>query len=351
MQHHISITEIIKQLTKQETLSPVFLKMYQSALLSLKRYEQYMLLTQQISLPLDMANVSSDRCHDFIYFLYHEQKLSITYPKVFQQLYAQTNRQPLKHERGTLAVNNIIAMIKAVLRKTLTKKQCLNNALLYARRAPNVCIEPYYMSIEERNLVQQLNIRQVFLQDKTRTIHNYHFSIKQLQLIKDAFIFQCYVGCRYTDLKHFVKDNVYQEMLVYTPHKTIKHGRQARVPLLRVAKQIWNRYATTTTHSPLFNIPNNNMYNYGIKLLLRTAGIKRCVEILNPQTNTTILKPLYEVASSHLARRTFIAILYLEVQDPNLIAKMSGHAEGSTAFRRYRKIEDATLRKIIKAIE
>lgn len=47
------------------------------------------------------------------------------------------------------------------------------------------------------------------------------------------------------------------------------------------------------------------------------------------------------------ARRTFIGNAYFKVQDPNLIGKMSGHVEGSSAFTRYRKIEDATLKEVI----
>lgn len=52
-----------------------------------------------------------------------------------------------------------------------------------------------------------------------------------------------------------------------------------------------------------------------------------------------------------MARRTFIGNLYKQVQDPNLIGKMSGHVEGSTAFTRYRRIEDDTLRDIIDKIK
>jgi hypothetical protein len=60
--------------------------------------------------------------------------------------------------------------------------------------------------------------------------------------------------------------------------------------------------------------------------------------------------PINEIASSHMARRTFIGNAYLKVSDPNLIGKMSGHAEGSRAFTRYRKIEDSTLEAIIKQL-
>ena len=49
---------------------------------------------------------------------------------------------------------------------------------------------------------------------------------------------------------------------------------------------------------------------------------------------------MWKVATSHLARRTFVGNLYRQIKDPNIIASMSGHKEGSRAFARYRAIDD-----------
>ena len=57
-----------------------------------------------------------------------------------------------------------------------------------------------------------------------------------------------------------------------------------------------------------------------------------------------------KIASSHLARRTFIGNLYHQVADPNIIGKMSGHVEGSKAFARYRDIDDEMLKDVIGKI-
>ena len=62
------------------------------------------------------------------------------------------------------------------------------------------------------------------------------------------------------------------------------------------------------------------------------------------------LVPIDTVASSHLARRTFIGNAYFKVSDPNLIGRMSGHVDGSRAFKRYRNIEDETLKSVIDLI-
>ena len=62
-----------------------------------------------------------------------------------------------------------------------------------------------------------------------------------------------------------------------------------------------------------------------------------------------VFMPVYalkEVATSHTARKTFIGNLYKQVPDPNLIASMSGHVEGSRAFNRYRTIDDEMKRNL-----
>ena len=75
------------------------------------------------------------------------------------------------------------------------------------------------------------------------------------------------------------------------------------------------------------------------------------MEVRNALTGNFELRPINEIASSHLARRTFIGNAYFKVSDPNIIGKMSGHVDGSKAFKRYRNIEDDTLRNVINLLD
>ena len=63
------------------------------------------------------------------------------------------------------------------------------------------------------------------------------------------------------------------------------------------------------------------------------------------------IRPINEIASSHLARRTFVGNAYKQVADPNVVGKMSGHVEGSRAFRLYRSIDDDMKRKLVEMID
>ena len=55
-----------------------------------------------------------------------------------------------------------------------------------------------------------------------------------------------------------------------------------------------------------------------------------------------------------MARRTFCGNLYKRVKDPDIVASMSGHKEGSKAFARYRVIDEvaeANAKEIDKDIK
>ena len=72
------------------------------------------------------------------------------------------------------------------------------------------------------------------------------------------------------------------------------------------------------------------------------------VTVRNPVTGADEQKPINEIASSHMARRTFIGNLYKKVKDPSLVASLSGHTDGSRAFARYREIDMEMKRELVE---
>ena len=92
-------------------------------------------------------------------------------------------------------------------------------------------------------------------------------------------------------------------------------------------------------------------YNECIREVLRIVGIDRMVTIIDPLTGKEDKKPICEVAASHMARRTFIGNLYKKVQDPNIVASLSGHVEGSRAFSRYREIDKEIKTNVVKLLD
>ena len=194
---------------------------------------------------------------------------------------------------------------------------------------------PFYLTKEERNQLYEATFP----------------NNPGLDVIRDIFVFQCFIGCRVSDLRQLTKTSVINGAIEYIPRKT-KEGRPitVRVPLSPTAQEILDRYKDLPGDKLLPFISDQD-YNRDIKKMIRLAGIDRNVTIINSLTREEEQHPIWEVASSHMARRVLVGNLYKEVQDPNLIAKISGHVENSKAFNRYRKIDEEMAREVILKLE
>ncbi|MBK7174842.1 MAG: site-specific integrase [Bacteroidales bacterium] len=180
---------------------------------------------------------------------------------------------------------------------------------------------PVYITLDERDLL-------------------YHASIENEKLarVRDVFLFQCYVGARIGDLCKLTKGNVNNGVLSYIPRKT-KDGKPVTVtiPLSERAKEIISRY--DLPGNMLLPFISDQRYNDYLKELFSHENIRldRIVTRLNPLTREPEQVRLCDIASSHLARRTFIGNLFGKV-DSDIICSMSGHVQGSRAFSRYHDV-------------
>lgn len=306
------------------------------------RYEGFRRATEDKDFSFDVDKVTRTDIEDFLDYLRNEKSLSEEYPKIFQKL---LKSYPIGVKRGQckLVVRGDNTLVK------LTKKLKAFFVWLYeADKTKNRPFDgikigsekfgtPYYITIEERN-----------------AIADFDFSgSKSLEVQRDIFVFQCFVGCRVGDLIKLTEDNIINGVLVYAPHKTKDEGDQtlqARVPLHPKAVELIEKYKGSVPDGRLFPFITPQKYNDAIKEIFTEVGINRNVVIRDPKTGENEIRPINEIASSHLARRTFVGNAYFKVSDPNIIGKMSGHVEGSKAFSRYRKIEDSTLLDVINQI-
>ena len=156
---------------------------------------------------------------------------------------------------------------------------------------------------------------------------------------RDIFVFQCHTGCRVSDLYALTYANIKDGWLVYTPQKTAHtKAPTIEIPLSPDAQRIVERYKGMDLHGRLLPFISDIKYNVAIRAVLRASGIDRPVMWRDPQTGTSRPRPLYEIASSHLARRTFAQMAYAATGDKRLAASMTGHSENSRAFNRYSEV-------------
>ena len=138
--------------------------------------------------------------------------------------------------------------------------------------------------------------------------------------------------------------------LQYIPHKTIsKNPKTIVIPLNDTAKTIAERYASSPSDK-LLPFISTQKYNEAIKEICECAGIDRTVTVLDPLTRTERKVRICDIASSHMARRTFAGNLYKKVKDADLVSALTGHSDGSRSFSRYRSIDEDIKKELVELL-
>lgn len=357
-----TIYEIINEYcdSSDRKLAESHTKMYRVLSRTIARYEGYVRATDESrkDFDFDIDKVTRDDIEDFSDYLRHEDELAADKPRLFEQLISNYPEGVVKGHntiegRGENTVVKMRARLRSIFRycnvRGYTDNRPFEGVVIGTAKVGT----PYYISIDERNQIADCDLKAAWEampkdeQQKTR------MSIETLLAQRDIFVFQCLIGCRVGDLFNMTESYIHNGILVYTPRKTKDESSesvQARVPLHQKAISLIDKYRGVDPKGRMFPFISPQRYNDAIKTIFKMAGVVRKVEVRNARTGENELIPINEVASSHMARRTFIGNAYFKVRDPNLIGKMSGHVEGSKAFARYRKIEDDTLKEVIDLI-
>jgi site-specific recombinase XerD len=298
---------------------------------ALKRFELYTAKTTKKAFDLKLDTITPDLIRSFSEFLKNECEIFKTYPKIYEQVPETRNPKP----RGQNTVNGMLTKLRTFLIWSVDNEKTTNNP--FRKYSIDECVygTPYYITIEERNKLYHTDLsKQPFLETQ-----------------RDIFVFQCLIGCRVSDLYDFTKQNIINGAIEYIARKTIDGNPvTVRVPLNSIATEILAKYASYEGSS-LFPFTFKQEYNEAIKAVFAMAELTRPVTILDPLTRESVIRPLNEIASSHLARRCFVGNLYKKVKDPNLVGALSGHKEGSRAFARYREIDEGIKKELVKMLE
>lgn len=297
----------------------------------LQRWEMYVQTTKNKAFRIDLNKLTGDDLRAFDKFLEIEHSVQDKYSAIYEAV-PETRRVK---ERGNNARSIIHGRYKTFYKWVVKEKHTKNNPFNEFKVPQEVYGTPYFITVEERNKLLETDL----------SAH------PETAVQRDIFVFQCLIGCRVSDLTKLKKASVKDDgnFIEYIAQKTKnKEPETIRVPLTDTAKELINKYKGGKKLLPFIS---DQKYNQHIKKAFTLAGLNRLVTILNPTTGEEEQQPLNVVASSHLARRTFVGNLYNKVKDPNLIASMSGHVEGSKAFARYRVIDDKAKKETINLLE
>ena len=310
---------------------------YNVIIRALKRFAIYS--AQEVS----FATLSSDMLRKFSKFLENEHKFVVEgkdgkpciKDPLYKKAYKSVPECRFPKQRGQNSIIGTMSRLHTFVRWSI--KRGYMNRDPYDDYVIGTAIygTPFYLTKEERNQLYQAKFP----------------DNPGLDVQRDIFVFQCFIGCRVGDLMKMTKNNVINGAIEYVPRKT-KEGRPytVRVPLSPTALEILDRYKDQPDGRLLPFICEQD-YNRDIKKMIKLAGIDRVVTTLNTITREEEKHPIWEVASSHMARRVLVGNLYKEVKDPNLIANISGHVENSRAFSRYRDIDEEMAKEVILKLE
>ena len=294
-----------------------------------ERFQHEVLHRRGFKLCID--TITADDLREFKSWLQEEHNLAGQYPLFYKDVEKQKYEQIRSENSITGYFYRIRTVVKWCIKRGLTR----NNPFDQYQITQPMYGDPFYLTLEERDRVYYADLSGL---GATHPIY------------RDIFMFQCLIGCRVSDLNRLTKANVVDGCVEYIPQKTkMEHANTVRVPLNQKALDILERYKDL--EGALLPRFSHFGYNKKIKEILKYVGIDRMVRVLDPKTREDVARPLYEVATTHTARKTFIGNLYKQVKDPNLIASMSGHSEGSRAFVRYRKIDDDMKKELVNLLD
>ncbi|WP_317132563.1 site-specific integrase [Chryseobacterium sp.] len=150
-------------------------------------------------------------------------------------------------------------------------------------------------------------------------LEQYKFASVRLQQVADMFIFCCYTGLPYQEMRSLKSSDIQtgfdgNKWIVLTRQKTDK---PYSIPLLSKAQKILDRYSPEYEVLPVISNQRLNAY------------LKEIAEILGIDKNLT----------HHMARKTFASTILLYNDIPmEIVSELLGHSEISTTQGHYAKV-------------
>lgn len=168
--------------------------------------------------------------------------------------------------------------------------------------------------------------------------------------VRDAFLFCCYTGLRYSDLSALHAGNVKEwdggRILRLTQTKT-RTG--VSIYLTPPAGALLDKYAGTRER--LLPSTANQVINRYLKRICRLAGVDDAVEVVETLGGQIMKRPVakWELVSMHTARHTFATQSLLRGMPVEVLQKVLGHAKIQTTMIYAKVVEDLqhqTMRRI-----
>lgn len=173
--------------------------------------------------------------------------------------------------------------------------------------------------------------REGLTESEIETLQEYRDSLNEPNEVLNAFLFSCYTGLRYSDIRVFTKQQIYtvnRKKWIIT--RMVKTNSEIRIPLSTIFE---GRALHLTKSIPrqrglLFHLSNNQQVNRELKRIARSVGIKKDITF-------------------HTARHTCATLLLYRGVSITTVQKILGHQSVKTT-QIYSAVTDLTLEKELK---
>ena len=157
--------------------------------------------------------------------------------------------------------------------------------------------------------------RGYLLRSELEQLATYECTKMKDELVKDLFIFSCFTGLSYSDIKGLKNSNIQDffdgnKWIIVRRKKT---GTSSNVVLLDIPKMIIEKYEGLSKDGKVFPVPSNTICNDSLK---RISSLINCLKD--------------KKVTFHLARHTFATLFLSEGVPLESLSKMLGHKNIAT---------------------
>lgn len=321
---------------------------YAVALSKARKLDRFLRINGQSSIPV--RAFTNEMVLKFRQFIQNEYQYVLLYPGLYPR--GAGHRPPQKRLRDTTVVHDLklLQAFFAELENTgeIDRSPFRRISVEKRRHMMHVMYDaPIFLRAEELKQVMATPVP------------------AELQRAKDIFVLNCAIGCRISDLLRMTMDKVAVSedgipYVHYIPSKTSKMqttNLEVMTPLIESALEIVLRtrlelFGQRTDRRSAGERDGRNLkyqkqvYNQALRRLLEYCGIDRPVCLYDSELGDNVYRPLYEVASSKLARKTHVDML-TKVQINYYAAGL--HRAGSDAVFRYTSLELADRFALLNA--
>lgn len=231
---------------------------------------------------------------------------------------------------GDNAFGKQIKVLKTILNDAIERGYSVNMAFKSKK---------FKVTAEESEHIY-LNEQELDILFKLDLTHN-----KKLDRVRDLFLLACWTGLRYSDINQLSKDNIIDDFIHITTHKT---NQKVIIPFHPVVRAIIDKYKNKTANGLPKIISNQKMNSY-LKDLGELAGFD--TNIIVTKRAGALTKKLtfkkYQMITCHTARRSFATNLFKQGFPSINIMKITGHTT-DRSFMKYIKTSQEEAAMMLK---